>query len=82
MNGRKRGVSIANSVRESIQDRLRRGSLEDARMSAGTPVSVELEGEHHDLHDEVVGVLDVIDPHVSTGEFAIQVTYVGNPELS
>lgn len=48
-------------------------SMEEGRMSqssdrAGSGVAFELGGEDHDLDDNAVGVLDCIDPEVSTGE--------------
>jgi hypothetical protein len=43
-------------------------SLEEGRGEReGSPVHFELGNEHEDLNDEVVGMLDVIDPEVSTG---------------
>ena len=38
------------------------------RLRGGTPVSVDIPSENRELHDEAVGVLDVIDDHVSTGK--------------
>ena len=52
--------------RRSIVDSLRQSAAENDDRP-GTPVSFELEHENEELHDEVVGVLDVIDPQVSTG---------------
>jgi hypothetical protein len=47
--------------------------MEEGRSSRGdrpgSPVEYELGDEQEDLNDEVVGMLDVIDPEVSTGEF-------------
>lgn len=50
----------------------RRGSLalgkSDSRLAgAGSPVAFELPQEDHDLSDDIVGMLDVIDMQVSTG---------------
>jgi len=55
-------------------ERRRRGSssanprnLEEGREREGSPVHFELGNEQEELDDEVVGMLDVIDPEVSTG---------------
>ena len=56
------GTSTAEQRRESVQQEMREGDDD------GTPVSFDLPEEHEELHDEVVGMLDVIDDHVSTGE--------------
>jgi hypothetical protein len=72
-------VAIGSGRRGSGPDR-RRGStvsqtrdIEEGRNSRGnrpgSPVEYELGDEQEDLNDEVVGVLDVIDPEVSTGEY-------------
>ncbi|ORX38003.1 hypothetical protein BD324DRAFT_413754 [Kockovaella imperatae] len=61
----------ASSARRGVLDSIRQ-SLEGGRGDerAGTPASVEIEredgGEPEELHDEVVGVLDVIDDEVAT----------------
>jgi hypothetical protein len=46
-------------------------SLEEGlgRERTRSPVGFELGDEQEDLHDEVVGMLDCIDPEVSTGEY-------------
>jgi hypothetical protein len=44
-----------------------RGLEEGRGEREGSPVRFELGNEHEDLNDEVVGMLDVIDPEVSTG---------------
>ncbi|CAD6568158.1 MAG: hypothetical protein TREMPRED_004307 [Tremellales sp. Tagirdzhanova-0007] len=51
------------SVSSANRDAVRNGERED---SAAGPVSFDLPEEGSELHDEVVGMLDVIDDHVST----------------
>lgn len=63
----------ASSLLKSSVDPSRRGSQGQAggRPRSGSTVSVEVthtDGHTEDLDDDVVGMLDVIDPHVSTGE--------------
>jgi hypothetical protein len=57
------------SIVDRVKNRNSSSSRDDAR--AGSPVCVELEepgGREQELDDEIVGMLDVVDPHVSTGE--------------
>jgi hypothetical protein len=68
-------VAVALGPRGSgPRERRRRGSssanprsLEEGRERDGSPVHFELGQEQEELNDEVVGMLDVIDPEVSTG---------------
>lgn len=66
-----RGSANAN-VEQGLDDeelgirRRRSSSVARRRASTATPVSFELEEGGEDLDDHVVGMLDVIDPHVST----------------
>lgn len=62
--GRQRELSLSNQ--RSMEEGRTRGSEHSDR--AGSPVQYELGDEREELNDEVVGVLDVIDPEVSTGE--------------
>jgi len=72
---RNRAHTVAVALGPSRREGRRRGStasnprgLEEGRGEReGSPVRFELGDEHEDLNDEVVGMLDVIDPEVSTG---------------
>jgi hypothetical protein len=57
------------SIVDRVKNRNSSSSRDEAR--ARSPVCVELEepdGREQELDDEIVGMLDVVDPHVSTGE--------------
>ena len=72
---RNRAHTVAVALGPPKREGLRRGSsssnprrLEEGRGEReGSPVHFELGNEHEDLDDEVVGMLDVVDPEVSTG---------------
>jgi hypothetical protein len=72
---RNRAHTVAVALGPPRREGLRRGSsstnprsLEEGRGGReGSPVHFELGNEHEDLNDEVVGMLDVVDPEVSTG---------------
>jgi hypothetical protein len=71
---RNRAHTVAVALRPPPKEVSRRGSgasnprnLEEARLREGSPVHFELGRESEDLCDEVVGMLDVVDPEVSTG---------------
>ena len=72
---RNRAHTVAVALGPPKREGLRRGSsssnprrLEEGRGEReGSPVRFELGNEHEDLDDEVVGMLDVVDPEVSTG---------------
>jgi hypothetical protein len=74
---RNRAHTVAVALGPAKREGLRRGSsssnprrLEEGRGEReGSPVHFELGNEHEDLDDEVVGMLDVVDPEVSTGTF-------------
>jgi len=61
---RRRGSSISNQ--RNMEEGRARGSEHSDR--PGSPVQYEIGDEREELNDEVVGMLDVIDPEVSTGE--------------
>jgi len=77
---RNRAHTVAVALGPPKREGLRRGSsssnprrLEEGRGEReGSPVHFELGNEHEDLDDEVVGMLDVVDPEVSTGTFLCQ----------
>jgi hypothetical protein len=74
---RNRAHTVAVALGPPRREGLRRGSsssnprrLEEGRGEReGSPVHFELGNDHEDLNDEVVGMLDVVDPEVSTGTF-------------
>lgn len=76
-NRRNRAHTVAVALGPPRKQSLRRGSassnprsLEEGRGEReGSPVHFELGNDHEDLNDEVVGMLDVVDPEVSTGKF-------------
>jgi hypothetical protein len=72
---RNRAHTVAVALGPPKREGLRRGSssshprrLEEGRGEReGSPVHFELGDDQEDLDDEVVGMLDVVDPEVSTG---------------
>jgi hypothetical protein len=72
---RNRAHTVAVALGPPKREGLRRGSsssnprrLEEGRGEReGSPVHFELGNGQEDLDDEVVGMLDVVDPEVSTG---------------
>jgi hypothetical protein len=70
MRSRNRSESIANSGRDR-RGSVRSGSIrasEDSQSRSAPPVSYDLsDGSGECLNDEAIGVLDVVDPQVSTG---------------
>ena len=72
---RNRAHTVAVALGPPKREGLRRGSsssnprrLEEGRGEReGSPVHFELGNDQEDLDDEVVGMLDVVDPEVSTG---------------
>ncbi|WVQ79534.1 hypothetical protein IAT38_001633 [Cryptococcus sp. DSM 104549] len=56
-SGRRMSTSVSNGGGGSAVQRARRGS---------SPVGFDIGSDNHELEDDLVGVLDVIDPHVST----------------
>jgi hypothetical protein len=77
---RNRAHTVAVALGPPKREGLRRGSsssnprrLEEGRGEReGSPVHFELGNDQEDLDDEVVGMLDVVDPEVSTGTFLCQ----------
>ena len=72
--------SVSSANRDAVRNGEREGSSTSPRLiaasrlradSAAGPVSFDLPEEGSELHDEVVGMLDVIDDHVSTGELGL-----------
>lgn len=67
-SGRARASSFVNKIKESVAAR-------EQRDRAGSqPVELEIvdeSGVERELNDEMVGVLDCVDPQVSTGEFQL-----------
>lgn len=72
VSNRERKGSVARSTRDrsgSIISSIRRSGEEGAK-SPGSTHSRQ-DGETRELHDEVVGMLDCIDPQVATSEYRV-----------
>jgi hypothetical protein len=73
---RSRAHTVAVVLGPTREENLRRGSgaltsrnLEEGRWGEGLPTHFELGDDRGELNDEVVGMLDVVDPEVSTSTF-------------